>query len=289
MIPVKTKLFLFLISSMMISGIYAQTNLNNYKYVIVPKKYDFLEEADKFQLNSLTQFLLKKEGFVALFDDQSFPRELSENRCLGLLANVISRGTVFKTFLTLELKDCNNNIIYTTKEGASRAKDYKKAYHEALRDAFQSFKDLNYSYKPKLDLEVGDSNVEYALEMAKESQQKEEKANPKQEIFPEQEIVESEHPEIPEEVEEIRKGFMSQKPLVHITDQEFLAKPIDFGYRVMDSNKNEVMIFLMTGSSDVFMVKDKNAVVFKNKNGSWSYSENDGSNFFVSGITIKFQ
>ena len=138
-------------------------------------------------------------------------------------------------------------------------------------------------------MEVGDSNVEYALEMAKESQQKEEKANPKQEIFPEQEIVESEHPEIPEEVEEIRKGFMSQKPLVHITDQEFLAKPIDFGYRVMDSNKNEVMIFLMTGSSDVFMVKDKNAVVFKNKNGSWSYSENDGSNFFVSGITIKFQ
>ena len=49
-------------SLVFISGAFSQTNLNNYKYVIVPKKYDFLKEEDQFRLNGLTKFLFEKYG-----------------------------------------------------------------------------------------------------------------------------------------------------------------------------------------------------------------------------------
>ena len=43
-------------------------SLNDYKYVIVPGKFDFLKESDKYQLNSLTKFLFEKYGFEAYLE-----------------------------------------------------------------------------------------------------------------------------------------------------------------------------------------------------------------------------
>ena len=34
--------------------------LNDYKYVIIPEKFDFVNESDKYQTSSLTKFLLKR-------------------------------------------------------------------------------------------------------------------------------------------------------------------------------------------------------------------------------------
>ncbi len=102
----KTKFFSILISCVFIIGLNAQTNLNNYKYVLVPKKFDFLKEADQYQLNSLTKFLLEKENFTAIFDDEDFPEDLAKDRCLALEANVIDDSGLFKTKLTVQLQDC---------------------------------------------------------------------------------------------------------------------------------------------------------------------------------------
>ena len=44
----------------------AQTDLNQYKYVAVPDRFDFLKTSDQYQLSSLTQFLLTKKGFTVL-------------------------------------------------------------------------------------------------------------------------------------------------------------------------------------------------------------------------------
>ena len=44
----------------------AQTDLNQYKYVSVPDRFDFLKTSDQYQLSSLTQFLLTKQGFTVL-------------------------------------------------------------------------------------------------------------------------------------------------------------------------------------------------------------------------------
>jgi hypothetical protein len=50
--------------------------------------------------------------------------------------------------LVIQLEDCRGNIVFETKEGRSRIKDYKKAHHEALRDAFSDIEKLEYQFNP---------------------------------------------------------------------------------------------------------------------------------------------
>ena len=62
----KIKFFSMLIALIVVSNVYSQSNLNDYKYIIVPNKFDFLKEKDQYQLNSLAAFLFNKYGFLAL-------------------------------------------------------------------------------------------------------------------------------------------------------------------------------------------------------------------------------
>lgn len=55
------------------------------------------------------------------------------------------------------MRNVYNKEIFISKEGTSRTKEYKVAYHEALRDAFQSVAALNYSYNNSDALKSTDS------------------------------------------------------------------------------------------------------------------------------------
>lgn len=125
----------------------AQKNINTYKYVVVPQKYDFLREKDQYQLNSLTKFLFEKYGFTAFMQNETFPDDLKVQGCNALYANVIKKQGLMAVKLTVELIDCKGNRIYESIEGKSRKKKYKDAYHQALRNAFKGVQMLRYSYK----------------------------------------------------------------------------------------------------------------------------------------------
>ena len=114
----------------------AQTSTNNYKYVIVPKEYEFLKKEDAYQLNSLTKFLFNKYGFVSFLQGEDIPSDLAENGCKGLQADVKKNSSLFLTKLIVTLTDCNGTVLFTSEEGQSKEKDFKTAYHEALRNAF---------------------------------------------------------------------------------------------------------------------------------------------------------
>lgn len=122
--------------------------LNEYKYVLVPETYEFTGDKDQYQLNSLTKFLLNKEGFNTLMTTEKKPVDLANNPCLGLTTRIKDNSGLFTTKLVIQLEDCYGNIVFTSKEGESRQKEYKAAYHEALREAFESVKELDYNYKP---------------------------------------------------------------------------------------------------------------------------------------------
>ena len=124
----------------------AQTNLNNYKYIVVPNKYDFLKFEDEYQLNSLTKFLFEKSDFIVLAENDKYPSDLASNNCLGLKVDVKSIASLFKTKINIALRDCENNTVYTSIEGVSKEKDFKRGYHEALRNAFEGFDQINYVY-----------------------------------------------------------------------------------------------------------------------------------------------
>ena len=126
--------------------VFSQKNLNNYKYVTVPNRFDFLKSPDQYQVNSLTKFLLKKNGFMVLEDSANYPEDLSKNRCLLLYVDVQKLKGFLKTKLEVQFKNCNNEVVYTSATGVSKEKEYKKSYNEALRSAFESIATLNYNY-----------------------------------------------------------------------------------------------------------------------------------------------
>jgi hypothetical protein len=125
---------------------YSQNTINNYKYVVVPEKFDFLKQNDQYSLNSLAKGLLAYKGFTVYFDNNELPGEVANNKCRALSADVLERKTMFTTSLTLLLKDCQGNIIFKSKEGKSREKEYRVAYSMALRDAFTSLDQVPYAY-----------------------------------------------------------------------------------------------------------------------------------------------
>jgi hypothetical protein len=124
----------------------AQTSVNNYKYALVPSKFDFLKTADKYSLNTYTKMFMQKYGFQTFLDNESLPAEFASNNCNKVFVDVLDQSSLFVTKLAVELKDCQNKILFTSATGESREKDYKVAYTQALREAFASFDALHYKY-----------------------------------------------------------------------------------------------------------------------------------------------
>ena len=112
----------------------------NYKYIIVPKKFSFFKEENKYNLNTTTKAFFENNGFEVYFDTDEFPKELAENRCLALTVNAIENNNVFLTRINIELIDCYNKSILLSDLGTSREKEYQKAYTEAFRNALTNLK-----------------------------------------------------------------------------------------------------------------------------------------------------
>ncbi|GAA4271328.1 hypothetical protein U6A24_05465 [Aquimarina gracilis] len=144
-------LIIFLISS---SFIFGQKDVSDHKYVIVPKGYVFLGEEDAYQLNSLTKFLFNKYGFTTFMEGEELPEDLVNNGCMALRADVVKNPGLFVTKLVVQLKDCSNTLVFSSSEGTSREKEFKKAYHEALRNAFKEVQKLNYKYNESAKKDV---------------------------------------------------------------------------------------------------------------------------------------
>ncbi|MEC5145882.1 hypothetical protein [Chitinophaga sp. 212800010-3] len=125
---------------------YAQNSINNYKYVLLPERFTFAREDNQYGLNTLAKSLLEEKGFTAYFDNAEIPKELAANKCNALRAEVTQKKGLFVTNLTLLLKDCQGNIVFKSKEGKSREKEFATSYNLALRDAFTSLNDVPYAY-----------------------------------------------------------------------------------------------------------------------------------------------
>lgn len=252
------KKILFITSYVLVS-LYgtAQKDINNYKYIIVPKKFDFTNGEDQYQLNSLTKFLFNKYGFEAYFIDDDLPEDLQNDRCLALTSEVLkAKSGMFKTRLEFKLTDCFGSEVMTSKIGESRLKEYSKAYNEALREAFKTFQNLDYKYSP----------IEDSLEEPKV----EEVEQPK---------VETKVKDKPQEVNEI--------DIIEDKKKLYYAQAIENGYQLVDSEPKVIMILLNTSAKDVFIVKDKNAILHK-EGDLWIYYEHNDNKKIRKELHIKF-
>jgi len=131
---------------------YAQSPLDSYKYIIVPKRFDFLRKENQYRVNSQTKYLFEKNGFTTLLKGQDYPDDLLANPCLGAEANVIDESNSFTSKVRISLTNCQDEVVYASEQGKSKEKEYAKSYSLALENAFKSIAQMGYQYNPDLAL-----------------------------------------------------------------------------------------------------------------------------------------
>ena len=121
-------------------------DLNQYKYVLVPAKFSFLKEKNQYNLNLLSKMYMQQFGFETYFDNDEAPNDFFENNCNKIYFDVLENNNMFSTKLTVVLKDCKGKVLFTSKEGINKEKEYKVSYNLALREALNSMKSIQYKY-----------------------------------------------------------------------------------------------------------------------------------------------
>jgi hypothetical protein len=125
---------------------FAQASLNQYKYAVIPSKFPFQKEKNKFRINSTTKAFFEQKGLIVYYSDEDLPKELASDNCSKCYITVEEDNSMFNTKLKVVVRDCQNKVLLTSQEGVSREKDYAIAYNEALQAALQSIVNVNYVY-----------------------------------------------------------------------------------------------------------------------------------------------
>lgn len=254
------------------SSIFAQKSINNYKYVIVPESYDFVEGKDRYQLNSLTKFLFNKYGFNAYMITDSLPDDLFQNRCLALYADAEKlKGKLFKTEVKIVLKDCFGQLVYESEIGSTREKMFDKAYSYAIRNAFENFEFLNYQYQPEKE-NVGTKTVV-----------KVEEKGEKVEVSTTEKLNK---PSVIEKTAEVKVAEKTIAPEI-IEKTTYYAQPTADGFKIIDGEPKLIMVLLRTAKENTFTVKDKDAIVYL-ENGFWYFSEISEGKTLKKVLNLKF-
>lgn len=281
-------IIVFVLSSGIIIG---QRSLNEYKYVTVPNKFDFLKYDDQYQLNSLTKFLFTKEGFQTLYGGDVRPEELVKNSCLGLTTKVNNTSGLLNTKLVIELVNCRNETVFTSAEGRSKEKDYKKGYHEALRKAFESITDLNYSYEPVKELVVQETQVEKEKETIPEEVKEEVALKESNEVAKTIEIKQDDKviDNIEkQQVEDVKNEVEAKElPELEASTNLLYAQANPYGFQLVDSTPKVVYILLKTSRADVYILKNKNGILFK-KDNEWIVEYYEVNELVKQVLEIKF-
>ena len=247
-----------------------EKKVNNYKFIVVPDRFDFLKQNDEYNSSSLTKFLLKKNGFTVVLNSEQYPKDLTDNPCSGLKALVLDKSSVFKVKVVIELRDCSNRLLYTSEEGVSRLKEYKKGFQEAIRKAHASMN--NIAYEPFLLETISTDKKEIVIVdpvLVKEGKEIKLKS------------------EIPA-INNIEKAVLVV-PINNIVlaSSVLYAQPVENGFQLINSKPTVVFVILKTKVKGVFILKDKNGVLYK-KEGVWIAEFYENGTFTEKKYQVKF-
>ena len=261
-----TLAFLFLCSL----SIFAQKSLNDYKYVIVPIKYEFQKSEYSYRINSLTKFLFEKEGFTVIMSDDNYPVDLSANHCLALTAKLNNKSNMLMTKLYYDLIDCNNEIIYSTNLAKTKEKDFERAYNIAIRKTFEDIKTQNYKYEPSV------TTTEVVTVAAVTTTPKVETTQTKVE------------PTVANKTTHKKEVAVVATPVAvkEVNTDVLYAQEIVNGYQLVDSTPKVVYIALKSSIKDVYLIKDTNGIIYKN-NGVWIAEYYQGDDLVQKELNIK--
>lgn len=253
---------IFVVLLLFTATAFAQNTINNYRYVLVPERFDFFKMDNQYGLNTLTKLLLDEKGFTAFVGTEEMPPAVVANKCNALKAEVVQKKGLFVTNLTLVLKDCQGNIVFKSKEGKSREKEFQTAYDLALRDAFTSFNDVPYKY---------DSTT---ITQAQPQQPA---------VAPLATTTPPPPPLAPAPAQ------APTAPAVTDATGTLYAQPTPTGYQLIDTTPQKVLTLFKTSVQDHFIGESgsSNGIVFK-KDGEWFFEYYKDNKLTSLKLQIKF-
>lgn len=305
---------------------FSQAQLNDYKYIIVPKRFEGFKSENQHLTSTLVKHLFSQKGFNAVYDD-ALPPDLFANGCLGLFVHLQDDSSMFTTKTILTLTNCEKKEVFTTLEGKSKLKDYKDAYQEAITEAFQSFNSLDYSYSGKVgtkepisvsfknDVKVlkDSSGIEKrSLNRPKETVVQQE-ATQERQTYKSSEPVDSDYKKSGEApgkvaqqeaitevqsiktvepvVSDIQKMELPQNQAKSSIDliNVLYAQEIPNGFQLVDSTPKIRLKIFKTSVPDVYTAENEqgNGVVYK-KDGKWFFEHYVAEKLEVEELNIKF-
>lgn len=286
----KTNTLSILIAFFIVTSVFSQANLNEYKYIIVPKQFSFLKNPDEYRMNGLAKFLFEKYGFSAFMEGDQYPEDYFNNRCSALRVDVFKEPGMFKTKLKAVLKDCNDQVVYTSKTGESREKEFGKAYNEALRKAFLSFEALNYKYTPKkgetatvVQKPSGAVKNEVASNEIKKLKEEIETLKKQKEI----KVAPVVAPQVKAVEPVVQKVSVVAPVVAKSTSAVLYAQETENGFQLVDSSPKVVYRIQNTGLQNVYLIDGKNAIIYK-KGDAWVVEYYEGKTLKQEALNIKF-
>lgn len=237
----------------------SQNTINNYRYVLVPEKFDIFKQEDQYGLNTLTKSYLENIGFMSFMTNDPLPADIVNNKCSALKAELVEKKKFLATSLSLVLKDCQGNVVYKGQEGISREKEWNAAYREALAKAFVSLTVAQYKYDS-----TGTTQVAIAQPTP---------TAPAASTAP-----------------VVSPAPVAATPATITENKDVLyAQANANGYQLIDTSPKKVMTLLKTSQPDNFIADNgvDKGIVFR-KNGEWFFEYYKNDKLVSQLLTIKF-
>jgi hypothetical protein len=184
---------------------------------------------------------------------------------MALTAVVVDKSSLFKTKVAIELRDCFNKLIYTSKEGVSGFKDYKQGFQEAIRNAHANMNDVRYEV---LSNDVAIDTVKDVLAKAS---------------MPIEKVKEVSVLELPKPAKSL-KGIPKKNLELSST---LYAQPKENGFQLVNLIPKVVFVIAKTGIKNTFIIRDKNGILYK-KETTWIAEFYEGNKRVVKEYNIKF-
>ena len=228
--------------------------LNDYKYALVPEKFSIFKNKNQYRLNTMSKMFMKQYGFETYYDSEVQPFDFSNVNCNKVYIDLIEKNNLFITKIAVVLKDCRGNVLATSKMVSTKEKDLALAYTTILKEAFDSFTELqNYKYNGKVMSVAIDDNV------------KNSDAN----------------------VSEVMPETVSNSQT--ISSDQLYAQPIANGYQLVNSDPKIIMKIYKTSAQDFYTaVQGELQGVLVSKKGEWFFEYYKKDELISEKVNVKF-
>lgn len=210
---------------------------DDYKYIIIPTKFEIQDKENDFQLNTLVRQLFKQEGFDVYMDTELLPDEYQNDPCAGLRVQLDKRFNILQTYITINMYNCKNKVVFLS-EGSSREKDFRTGYHEAIRMAFRKVESANYTLNTNPSTKVTQENTSLSKE---------------------------------ERIEMRKQTVRDQSDVFNFNGETLYFFPVDDNIHIYDANAYDIVAKLSPINKTMFIYNsdDKDGVMTKKENGDF--------------------